>query len=108
MKWYNGEEYEIIYMEILLEKYDIINLLNFINNGKSDYIIKSKIKIAKEKIKKMEEEAIFDNCLLEDDRVDKTNAINKTKIIEKMKKNISNIEQALDQKNENIFANCLL
>jgi superfamily II DNA or RNA helicase len=108
MKWYNGEEYEIIYMEILLEKYDIINLLNFINNGKSDYIIKSKIKIAKEKIKKMEEEAIFDNCLLEDDRVDKTNTINKTKIIEKMKKNISNIEQALDQKNENIFANCLL
>lgn len=113
VKWYKEEEYKMINLELNLDNYDEFELLQFIKFNKTNYLIQNKIKNEKEKIKKIEEDTLFDSCLLSDDNdikietkiETKTETKTNTKIIQK---NIKKLEHFIKKNDENIFDNCLL
>ena len=108
-KYYQSENYEILNIELKLENYNEHDILNFINNNISNYIIKKKINKKKKELNNIEEQNIFNECLL-----DEKNTINIKKInnknpkINKLKNELKKLELVEKNKEFNIFENCLL
>ena len=96
-------------IELKLENYNEHDILNFINNNISNYIIKKKINKKKKELNNIEEQNIFNECLL-----DEKNTINIKKInnknpkINKLKNELKKLELVEKNKEFNIFENCLL